>query len=169
MSAFLGQFESFGFLDDPMPLVDVSVNELLSLADKFNRAIQQAQQNSAGMLQFLESKLKEAFGLSSDSDLIRLSLHTDHELALLRVDIHLDTGFSDSLAFQFNLCGDGILTGGADLQTSGDLSLDFDFGIDLNNPTDVYLFDSTQFFRQPGGQRERSDVSSGIGTTGCVR
>ena len=64
---------------------------------------------------------------------------------MLRVDIHLDTGFRASLAFQFNLCGDGILTGGADLQTSGDLSLDFDFGIDLDNPTDVYLFDSTQF------------------------
>jgi hypothetical protein len=37
LSAFLSEFESFGFLSQPLPLVNVSVNDLIGIADKFGR------------------------------------------------------------------------------------------------------------------------------------
>src|SRR5262249_14391705 len=58
---FLSQFEAFGFLNDPLPLVHVSVHDLIAIADRFGQAVDAAQANPAGSLQLLERKLEEAF------------------------------------------------------------------------------------------------------------
>ncbi|MCK4690164.1 MAG: hypothetical protein KAT20_00030, partial [Desulfuromonadales bacterium] len=89
LSDFLGEFEAFGFLDEPIPIIDVSVNDVLSFADKFDAAVQEANNNPAGTLQVLEAKLKEALGIPSGSD-------------------------SDALGFTERLSSEsGILTGNA--------------------------------------------------------
>ncbi|MBK6717996.1 MAG: hypothetical protein IPG57_23830 [Burkholderiales bacterium] len=153
LSEFLGEFESFGFLDEPIPLINVSVNDLLSYADRLDAAIEAARNNPAGTLQFLEDKLKEAFGIPSNSNLIGLSLvrddggtpgNTSDDLDILRVDLRVDESFSESLSVDFAVPGFGDnLAAAAGLQASGALTIDLAFGFDLASPTSIYIFDDT--------------------------
>ena len=68
LSDFLGDYEAFGFLSEPIPVINISVNDVLSFADRFDAAVQQAKANPAGTLQVLEDKLKEALGIPAGSD-----------------------------------------------------------------------------------------------------
>lgn len=72
VSDFLGQFEQFSFLDEPLPLVNRSVNDMLSFVNEVADAIEGLQQNPAGSIQVLEGKLKEAFGIVAGNDLSAL-------------------------------------------------------------------------------------------------
>lgn len=68
LSDFLGDYEAFGFLSEPIPIINISVNDVLSFADRFDAAVQEAKANPAGTLQVLEDKLKEALGIPAGSD-----------------------------------------------------------------------------------------------------
>jgi Ca2+-binding RTX toxin-like protein len=72
LSDFLGQFEQFDFLDEPIPLVDTSVNDVLGFLDDFSDALDALQKNPTGTIQLLEGKLKEAFGVLAGNDLSAL-------------------------------------------------------------------------------------------------
>jgi hypothetical protein len=72
LSDFLGQFEAFGFLDEPLPLIGVSVNDVLSFADRLDAAIRDIEANPAAALQSLEERLEGALGV--DENLIDLFL-----------------------------------------------------------------------------------------------
>ncbi len=67
LSQFLGQFESFAFLSTPIPVLNVSFNDVLAFADKIDAAVTSFEQNPAGTLQLLTDKLKEALGLPADA------------------------------------------------------------------------------------------------------
>jgi Ca2+-binding RTX toxin-like protein len=143
VSKFFGQFESFGFLDESIPLINHSVNDLIGFADDFNTAIQQVRNDPAGSIQVLESKLKNALGLPVNSNAINFSLDTED---ILKIELNLDTNFADSLGIDLGV-GDesGLLTlaGAANLDTTGNIELALDFGIDLNDPAQIYLFSTT--------------------------
>ncbi|MES2992163.1 MAG: OmpA family protein [Pseudomonadota bacterium] len=155
LSEFLGEFEAFDFLSDPLPLIDVSVNDLIGIADKFALAVTEAEANPAGTLQFLEGKLESAFGLPQGSSAIDLVLVTDtngtigdtsDDFTILKVEIDIAAGFNRSLPLDFDLGLPFDLGGGADLSASGSLrlKLDFGFGFHPSNPLpDLYIFDST--------------------------
>jgi Ca2+-binding RTX toxin-like protein/outer membrane protein OmpA-like peptidoglycan-associated protein len=51
-------------LNAPIPLVDVSVNDLLDFAEKFADALDAARANPASSLQFLDKTISEAFGVA---------------------------------------------------------------------------------------------------------
>ncbi len=51
-------------LDAPIPLVDVSVNDLLDFAEKFADSLEAARANPASSLQFLDKTISEAFGVA---------------------------------------------------------------------------------------------------------
>ena len=130
LSDFLGQFEQFGFLDQEIPLINLSFNDLLSYADRFEAAVQEAKRNPAGTIQALEDKLNEAFGLEEGGPFsVNLSLATeergvagdrsdDHKM--LRVDLTLGAGFAESLGIDFHLGGADFLTGAAELAAHHD-------------------------------------------------
>jgi len=63
VSQFLRAFEISGELDDPLPLINRSVNDLLGFADRFDDAVQSAEDNPAETLQALEGKLRETLGI----------------------------------------------------------------------------------------------------------
>jgi len=165
---FLGAFEEFGFLDDPIPLVEVSVNDVLSFADKLDAAVQSAFDDPAGSIQSLEESLKGAFGLPADSNTVSLSLvGTDGTTAggdsILRIDLTLETSFSESMGVDFDLAdliagsdldtsikellSQASLAGSAGLAASGKATVRLSFGIDLGLPAandglgDIWLFD----------------------------
>ena len=58
LSGFLHQFEAFGFLDQPLPLIDMSINDVLDFADRLDAAIQSAQGDPANAIQMLDAKLR---------------------------------------------------------------------------------------------------------------
>jgi Ca2+-binding RTX toxin-like protein len=149
LSDFLGQFEQFGFLDQDLPLIDVSINDALDFADRLDSAINEALANPAGTIQGLESKLKEALGLPAGSDAISLELDAWNGKDLLKIGIHLDAGFAEhaNLAIpdiNIPVLGEVFdLGGSANLGISASIGLDLDLGIDLSNPLDVYVYEST--------------------------
>lgn len=253
LSDFLGDFETFGFLSEPLPVINISVNDVLAYADRFDAAVQEAQNNPAGTLQALKDKLKETLGIPSGTDSealgfqgrqdakpdtvtgellltgeaisdaqvasmtkdavfllsldngpsqlikvitadantvaelvtnvntalsaafgsnvqarqnvtdknkiefftpdgnkplaisnpIDLSIDETDGLQLLRIDFGLGIGFTKSLNVDFDLGDTGVLSGSAGLEASGAVDFNLGLGIDLNNPDDVYLFDST--------------------------
>lgn len=248
LSDFLADFEAFGFLSDPIPVINVSINDVLAFADRFDAAVQEAQNNPAGTLQVLEGKLKEALGVpsgvdsdalgffepqSSDTGLLRgdaisdaqvadmtrdavflisldngpsqlikvatgdadtvdelvvnvnaalsaafatnvqarkatdpagddfiefftpdgralaisnpidLSIYEDGDLELFRMDFGLGIGFTEALDVDFDLGDVGVLSGSAGLEASGAVDFALGLGIDLNDPSDIYLFDSS--------------------------
>jgi hypothetical protein len=152
---FLGDFESFGVLNEEIPLINYSINDLLAFADAFAKSVDNAIKDPAGTLQALEGKLKSALGLS-DSDAIALSLADG---GILKVELGLDALFTGSLGIDLDLKdlinGIGLdsnvaellnvanLAGRADLGTTANLDLSLDFGIDLGDPTVFYLYSST--------------------------
>lgn len=136
LADFLGQFEAFDFLNQPIPLINVSVNDLLTFVDEFRDALNAARNDPAGSLQVLEAKLKEAFGLS---------LVTSGGAEILRLDIEWDAGFNKSMPLNLDL---GLpdfanLSGNAGLTAAGDIDVHLAFGIDLSNPLNFYIFDAT--------------------------
>ena len=46
LADFLGQFETFGFLSDPLPVINLSVNDLIDVADRFATAVDEAAEGS---------------------------------------------------------------------------------------------------------------------------
>ena len=105
LAGFLGQFQEFGFLDQDLPLVDISINDLLSFAGDFASALDQVESNPAGTVQFLESKLKEAFNLPQDSTLFGLELVDDGTSHILRFNLNFSPSFSRSLPISLALPG----------------------------------------------------------------
>ncbi len=229
LSDFLGGFEEFGFLNDDIPLINVSINDMLSFADQFATAVDEASRmpsraelsgnpnltftsvasgpdtitrasgswrsdrfaagqqirvsdstgndglytigsvtdtvltlvpgdaldtegpagnihvrathsDSSDSLQFLEDKLKEAFGIPATSDLLDIELV---DSTILRIDLNFEPSFSESLPIDLGLelaGGAFELSGNADLRAEGELGLNLGFGIDLTNPLDVWIF-----------------------------
>ena len=146
LADFLGQFEQFGFLHDKIPLINVSVDDLLSFADEFSSALDQVQSNPAATVQVLETKLREAFGLSPTSDLLSLDLVDDGSSHILRIGLNFSPEFSSSLPIDLTLpvdTGPIDLSGAANLHAEGKLAMTLDLGIDLTDPTQFWVFGDT--------------------------
>ncbi len=83
-------------LNAPIPLVDVSVNDLLDFAEKFADSLEAARANPASSLQFLDKTISEAFGVAveplvdlSGLTVTRVDSEPTHTL-LDRIDISGD-------------------------------------------------------------------------------
>ena len=143
----LQTFEDVDFLNEKLPVIDQSVNDLLSFADQIAGVLEEAQANPAGTVQQLEDRLKNALGIPATSDVIDLSIVE----GILKVALNLHTGFSESLGINIDIA-DFVpaefadvadLAGGANLNATGNMDLSFAFGVDLDNPLDVYVFDDS--------------------------
>src|SRR6185295_6076167 len=138
-------FEALGFLSTPLPVIDVSVKDLVSIADKFGTAVDQAQQDPAGTLQGLENKLLAAFGLPPGDPTLDLKLVKVNGIEILKVELDLGAAFSKSLGLNLDL-GDNLpfdLGGSADLLAAGSVDLVLDFGFEVDDPTKIFVFDTT--------------------------
>ena len=157
---FLNQFDAAsGVLSTPIPLVNVSVNDLLNFADKFSDALENAKHDPAGTLQILDQKISEAFGVDPSppnpaDDLLKFELDdngtvSDRSDDIIKFEFNLSAAFSKSLNIDipglnlpapFNVVDFG---GGANLAASGSASFKLDMGVGLADPTKVYLYDSS--------------------------
>ena len=142
---FLSGLEEFDFLNEPIPLVNASVTDFLSLADKLDAAVQSSSDNPSGSLQDLESGLKSAFGIApEDTDSLQLAvIDVPGEGDAIRIDLELDLGFSDYVGIDLDiadaiaaaglpdLLAGASLAGSAGLAADGSVTLSLAFGVGL--------------------------------------
>ena len=190
VSGFLNQFATFGFLDDDIPGLGLSVNDLLDVADRFAQAVDDIQSNPSGGLQALGQKIREAFGLpnlSNPADLAaffaNLGIPDATKLIqfaldgadVLRFDLRLPVGFTGGLSVDLDLGDVPFLTGplavdlqgGAGLSATGYLDARLSFGIDLDDPTQVYVYDDdTGVFGHLGASARNIAFNAAIGPVG---
>ncbi|MBD2360610.1 DUF4347 domain-containing protein [Anabaena minutissima FACHB-250] len=192
IATFLSQFETFGFLGDEIPVLGLSVNELLDIADDFQQAVNDFRDNPAGGIQSLAQKIREAFGLPNFannterdaffnnlgipvppglSQLIEFALAGD----VLKFDLRLPVSFSKGLNVDLDL-GEALgvdlgpidIQGGAGLATSGYLDARLSFGIDLNNPTNLLIYDDTTgVYGHLGANASNLQFNAAIGPVGA--
>ncbi|HET9942787.1 MAG TPA: hypothetical protein VFR05_05570, partial [Terriglobia bacterium] len=158
LSDFLSQFDAIGgALNAPIPLVNVSVNDLLSFADKLADALDNFQNDPAGSLQVLDTKISEAFGVDPASNLLVFQLDnfgTPNNSAddILKIQLNLSEGFNKSLNVQIPGIDLGLsapfdelvdFSGAATLAATGSASLSLHMGIGLNDPEKIYLYNSS--------------------------
>ncbi len=156
LSKFLGQFESFGFLQKDLPIINKSVNDLLGIAQDFAKALEAFQKNPAGTLQLLEGKINESLGIASSTlgdiysdlslgiapqDVIDLSY--DSAKGILKLDLVWGTRFSQGLDValpglsfgdalsQFGLGSVLDLSGSANLLAEGSVLARLTLGVDV--------------------------------------
>jgi Ca2+-binding RTX toxin-like protein len=193
IAEFLKQFESFDFLDDDIPVLGVSVNDLIDLADDFQAAVDEFYNNPAGGIQSLTQKIQEALGLPNFADLAARdaffanigidpsSLPADLEQLIqfvidgdvLRFDLRLPVGFNKGLNVDLDL-GDALGTGdfvdiqgGANLAASGYLDAKLAFGIDLTDPTKLLIYDGdTGIFAGLSAGAQNVQFNAAIGPLG---
>lgn len=143
---FLDEFEALGFLNDPIPVIDVSVKDLVGFAQQFADAVTVAENDPAGTLQALEHKLEVALGLPLDDPRLNLLLVDGPTPGsqVLKIDTELNAGFSKTLPLNLDLNLDPLELGGnANLLAQGSLQADLDFGFDITDPTKLYVFNTT--------------------------
>ena len=150
---FLGAFESADFLGENLFVIDKSISSLLSTSDMFNRAITLARGSDTQALQGLEQAFKDAFGLGDDVP-FELNLVTGdggdgNQTDYLKFEMNLEAEFNKALAVNLDLSHDpkiGHLVPpnfkvGSVLTGKGISEITLSFGIDLNQPERVVIFD----------------------------
>ncbi|MBW2292071.1 MAG: hypothetical protein JRG94_07130, partial [Deltaproteobacteria bacterium] len=165
-SDFLDQFEVFGFLSDPIPVINVSFNDLLDFAEEFAVAVEEIQRDPSGSLQTLETRLEEVLGIDDGTDPMLGQdpfdidlIYATEELAgasqgetksILRIDLILGSQFSESLGVEFDLGGEGLLAGSAGLNASGAAEIRIALGLDISET--VMRGDPALVLRQNAGE-----------------
>ncbi|MCL5281932.1 MAG: hypothetical protein M1376_18715 [Planctomycetes bacterium] len=148
LNDFLQKFAAMQFLADPIPLLGVSFNELVGIAQRFDTAVEEIQKNQAGSIQLVEQKLRESFGLPQGANVFDLKLvnngDADSDLKdMLRITINLPKSFNQPLPIGIDLSSQipGVsLLGSAGLGGTGSLDAQFTFGINLDDLDDIVLF-----------------------------
>ncbi|MES2098682.1 MAG: LEPR-XLL domain-containing protein [Pseudomonadota bacterium] len=192
---FLKGFEAFDFLDEEIPGLGLSVNDLIDVADKFAAAVDAMEDDPSGGLQKLEQQILEAFGLPdlalpadlnaffttlgipNPTKLVRFALDSTTVGAndILVFDLRLPVGFSKGMKVDFDLgdvefLGQTLpidLQGGAGLATNGYLDARLKFGVDLNDPTKVYVYnDATGVLGHLGANANNLSFNAAIGPMG---
>jgi Ca2+-binding RTX toxin-like protein len=151
---FLLELQEFDFLQQPIPVLDKSVADLLGMAQDLADYIDELRANPAGSLQFLEDAINDAIGLSgatladvfdvvndnapgttADTALSPFEIGWDTAEEMLTLTLNIGAGFSEALNVGFSEMGFGNLFGdiGIDgiLDFSGSAGLEASGGIFL--------------------------------------
>ena len=145
LADFLDDFEQFGFLNEELPLIDVSVNDLLSYADQLRDLVNAAKADPAGSFQQLESKIEALLGIDDGTladganDPFDIELEfvtesrgeagTDDDHVMAKLSFIVGAEFRETLGVEFDVGDAGVLAGAADLEASGDIALVLALGI----------------------------------------
>jgi Ca2+-binding RTX toxin-like protein len=154
LNDFLQKYAALSFLGEELPLIGVSVNDLVGIAERFNLAVVEIEKNKAGSIQLVEQKIRETFGLPQGADVFDLKLvdngNGDADVKdLLKITLNLSKAFNQPLPVNIDLTEllpDELdlealrLLGSAGLGVSGYLNAKLSFGVDLDNNSMIYLF-----------------------------
>ncbi|WP_428938046.1 hypothetical protein [Fontivita pretiosa] len=174
---YLGKLRGFGFLNNDLPLLNVSVGEALDYAQRFNEKLQQLRDNPAGSVQTLAAAIEAQFGLPAGS--VQVSLDGDNLKTQLEFKPHFDV--ARSLNFDIgsllslasgpvaNLGGVLNISGSASLSLVADAELKLDLGVDLSDPLNPvpFLYDTTKLSINGGINAMIPQLTVAIGPLGA--
>jgi Ca2+-binding RTX toxin-like protein len=121
IAGFFDTFASLPFLNEQIPLLGVSFNEVLSIADKFGQAVEDLELNPAASMQELEQKIREAFnlpdftgdqltayfenlGIPNPTELLLMEFDPDFVANdVLKIDLRLPVAFTEGLPISLDL------------------------------------------------------------------
>lgn len=146
---FLGQFEEFAFLDSPIPVIELSFNDLLDYADQLAVAVEEIENDPDGTLQTIETRLEELLGITEEDPFdIQLSIVSEVLEArgvagtpgfvaagthkVLKLGLTLGDDFQESIGIEFDIAGGGVLAGSAGLEANGSAAIQIDLGLDVS-------------------------------------
>ncbi|MCT7991818.1 proprotein convertase P-domain-containing protein [Laspinema olomoucense] len=137
------RFESLPAMQNDLPLVGVSVADLLTFTEKFAEVVSEFEENPAGIVQDLNNRLVEALGLPQGSNLVAIAY--DPTTSLFSIDLNLFETFSESLGVELDLGAiadipNVQLQGAAGLQAEGSAKAKLGIGIDLSDPKNPLSF-----------------------------
>jgi Ca2+-binding RTX toxin-like protein len=155
-SLVLSLESNFELLNQALPLINKSVSELLGISSGFSTAVDNfiaEVENAEDLLdpaetdiptltlQGMAKALRGAFGLEENSSAIIVDLVQDGGGILLTIDFDLVEAVSSTVGLDAELGGDlPNLTSGKILEVIGSFGFNFKIGIDLDDPTRVFLF-----------------------------
>ncbi len=179
----LAEIQGFGFLGQPLPLVNVSIGSLLDGAANFAELVSGLATGDAQTIENLERDL-EAFFQVSDPRLITLSV----ENSALRFSLHYNLAYGNFLPLDLRLDelvallpeGDparallGGLTsliqveGSANLNVTASADFLLEFGIDVSDPCawKAFLYDSTALAFEAAVRGTDIDLTVSVGPLG---
>ena len=138
ISDLLGQFESFSFLNQPLPIVNKSVNDILDIAEALAKAVDQLGTNPAKGISELEKVLSENFGVPiydpANPDKLGVSLEYDAATNAVQILIPYEIQLLNSTyPVSIDLQSLGALIGGSTLADAmGDISSIVDLAASAN-------------------------------------
>ncbi|MGL5195006.1 MAG: hypothetical protein ACRC8Y_15620, partial [Chroococcales cyanobacterium] len=144
VSQFLSdRFQGFEALQTELPLVGMSIGDLLTWTDRFATVVNDFEQNPSLIVQDLNSRLVEALELPPGSDLVSFAYNPDS--SLLTLEVNFIEKLRDSLPIEFDLGPIGEqanvqLKGAAGLQASGNATAKLSLGIDLTDAANPVSF-----------------------------
>ena len=138
---FLKQLESIAAFDTKIPVLNLSFNDLVGAADRFQKVVDDFQKNPTLAVQSLQARLREALGLPASSPLVALGFDATNKILGLKFTLSegFDKGVGIDLDLQNLAAAAGVtipgdilnLRGSARLDTAGSVDVVFNFGIDL--------------------------------------
>ena len=151
LSDFLLEYAAQTILQEDIPVLGISFNELIGVAQKFANAVDDIVNNPPPNIQALQQKLLESFGLPEDASPISMELVDDNDGAdgstsdMLKLvldfsrtiseplDIDLALTDSGGVPFSVPVFGEISLVANADLGVTGTVDALFSVGIDLDD------------------------------------
>ncbi|OIN06540.1 pentapeptide repeat-containing protein [Oceanisphaera psychrotolerans] len=120
-SNLLSQFETFSFLDQDIPVIDLSVNDMFDIAVELARAIEEVGNNPATGVGQLQAVLADSFGLPiydpTRPEVFGVSLEYDATSNAVMLNIPYEINLLDkSYPISIDLATLGELIGGSTLQ-----------------------------------------------------
>ncbi|MGP1387017.1 MAG: DUF4347 domain-containing protein [Thainema sp.] len=136
---------ALALLNEELPLIDRSINDLLDYADRFAAFVDDLESNPAQTIQAVEALLEEALGLTPDSPLVDLSIDGN----ALRIDLAFVSSLTAAFGMEMELAELAALAGislpasitdligvssAAELDVEVQALLNLALGIDLSDP-----------------------------------
>ncbi|QDV66071.1 Bifunctional hemolysin/adenylate cyclase precursor [Crateriforma conspicua] len=120
---FVGTIAVEDLLGQDLPLIGVSLGEVLAVADDVAGLVEQLQNDPGGLLNQLEAEVESALGLSDE----QFDLYLDTNAAVVRADLNLDYDVSTTRSLNLDLSeisGFDTLDNFVDFTGSGEIGVD---------------------------------------------
>jgi Ca2+-binding RTX toxin-like protein len=149
---------NFDFLDEPLPVLGVTANSIVGYIDKFQGFLNtlEAGSNAGQSIQQVESLLLQAFGLPANSSDLQFALDNFNSDQVLKITTKFSDEFKGTLPVNVDLSDLGLdlptaltdnglvnLAGNANLAADFSIDAELDLGIDLANPAQLFIYDSS--------------------------
>jgi Ca2+-binding RTX toxin-like protein len=169
LSAYLGGPGAFKSLASELPVINVSLGDLLGLAAPFGQLVQSLEAAAPQTLAALLGELQPSFSVPGAT--ITLSWDSTPNAPAIKVSLAFSKSVSQNEPINLSLPGGNSLfdlSGSSNLTASAGATVALDFGLDLNNPEAPapFIYASTQLKLMAALRSSTINFSANVGPLG---